>query len=1306
MIRGKSFYAIWDEEKGLWSTDEYDVQRLIDRDLLLYSEKVKKRTDAGIYIHFMSDFSSNSWVQFRKYVNHISDNSHQLDETLTFADTVIEKKDYISKRLPYSLQHGSHKAYDEIMSTLYSEEERQKLEWAIGSIIAGDSRYIQKFIVLYGEPGAGKSTFLNIVQKLFEGYYTSFDAKALVSNSNAFSTEVFKDNPLVAVQHDGDLSRIEDNTKLNSIVSHEEMTMNEKYKPSYMARVNCFLFLGSNKPVKITDAKAGIIRRLIDVSPTGNKIPIKRYNVLYNKIDFELGAIADHCLSVYRSIGKNYYNDYRPMKMIFQTDVFFNFVEANYYTFKDDNGISLTQAYDIYKQYCEDSFVEFKLPRHKFREELKNYFSNFEEVTRINGKQIRSYYTGFLKDKFTISYKSSKKEEAEHSDSLVLDQVNSILDDICKDDYAQYANDDGTPRYKWNNVKTKLSSINTRKLHYLKISNPNHIVIDFDIRDSNGNKNAELNLSAASKWPATYAEYSKGGEGVHLHYIYDGDASELARLYSKDIEIKVFTGNASLRRRLTKCNNIPIAHISSGLPKKERKKMVNYDVIENEKHLRALIFKNLNKEVHPNTTQSMHFILEILNNAYDSGIIYDVRDLRPAIFSFALQSSNQSSHCVDLISQMKFTSESSMESNVSYEDEELIFFDCEVFPNLFLVNWLPDHSTKCIRMINPKPQDIGKFFDFKLVGFNCRKYDNHILYARYLGYNNAELYDLSKRIIAKSKNAFFNEAYNLSYTDVYDFCAKKQSLKKWEIELGIKHMELGLPWDEPVPEELWSKVSEYCDNDVKATKAVFEANKPDFSARELLASISGLSVNDTTNQHTTRIIFGKEKNPQDCFNYRDLSKPVFLLDDDSLDRIRRNTILPIDGLFVPYTHADLPWNPEDGITSILPYFPGYKYEYGKSTYRGEEVGEGGYVYAEPGIHYNVKTFDVASMHPSTIELEDLFDKYTETLSMLKQIRIHIKHKEYDKVATMMDGKFAKYLGSPEDAKALSFALKIAINSVYGLTAAKFENPFKDPRNIDNIVAKRGALFMIDLKHAVQEKGYTVAHIKTDSIKIPNANKEIEDFVIEFGRRYGYVFEVESVYKKMCLVNDAVYIAQNQDGSWSATGAEFQHPVIFKRLFSKEPLVFKDLCESRNVTSALYLDMNEGLEDVSIYEKELSQREKAKKYPDKKIRFNKDLSDLTDEDLINHISKGHDYKFVGKAGLFCPIKPGKGGGILLRDFNGKYNSVSGSKGYRWLESELVEGLREDDIDMEYFDSLISDAKASIEKFGDYYEFVNS
>lgn len=237
MIRGRSFYAIWDEEKGLWSTDEYDVQRLVDAELYKYGEEVKARGNNIIHIKYMGDYSSRSWSEFRNYIQHVSDNSHQLDETVTFLNSEVKKNDYVSRRLPYNmdteLAPGSKEAYDTLIGTLYEPAERDKLEWAIGAIISGDARTIQKFIVLHGEGGTGKSTVLNIIQRLFEGYYTTFEAKALTSNSNAFATEVFKNNPLVAIQHDGDLSRIEDNTKLNSIVSHEEMTMNEKYKASY-----------------------------------------------------------------------------------------------------------------------------------------------------------------------------------------------------------------------------------------------------------------------------------------------------------------------------------------------------------------------------------------------------------------------------------------------------------------------------------------------------------------------------------------------------------------------------------------------------------------------------------------------------------------------------------------------------------------------------------------------------------------------------------------------------------------------------------------------------------------------------------------------------------------------------------------------------------------------------------------------------------------------------------------------------------------------------------------------------------------
>lgn len=1213
MVRGKSFYAIWDEEKGLWSTDEYDVQRIVDKDLKEYKEKILSNSDGAVKPRFMSDFSSNSWSDFRKYMSHISDNAHQLDENLTFQNTEVKKKDYVSKRLPYPIEEGRIDAYEELMQTLYDEEERQKLEWAIGAIISGDSKDIQKFIVLYGEAGAGKSTFLNIVQKLFEGYYTTFEAKALTSASNTFSTEVFRSNPLVAIQHDGDLSRIEDNTKLNSIVSHEEMTMNEKYKPSYTARLNCFLFIGTNKPVKITDAKSGIIRRLIDVKPSGRRLPIKRYQALVSQIDFEIGAIANHCLNVYRTMGKNYYNAYKPLDMIYQTDVFFNFVESNYYIFKDEDGITLKQAYDMYKTYCDEALVDFKLPRHKFREELKNYFKSFSELARIEGKQVRSYYSDFMTERFTNIVNA---EADDKPSSIVLDFNKSIFDETYHSCFAQYANEEGVPSKKWSYVKTRLSDLNTRELHYVKPPEK-HIVIDFDLKDNKGNKSLERNLDAAAKWPPTYSELSKSGKGLHLHYIYDGDVKLLKTEYAKDIEIKVFTGNSSLRRKLTKCNNIPIMRINTGLPLKGEK-MLNFEVVESEKKLRDMVTRNLNKEFHPDTTSSVNFIHKLLEDAYNSDLHYDLTDMRPKILAFASNSTNQSETCIKTVAKMKFRSEDISPPTTDYKSKELAFFDVEVFPNLFVLVWKFEGKKKVI-MINPKPSEIEDILKLKLVGFNCRRYDNHILYARYLGYSNEELFNLSQRIIKGSPNSMFGEAYNISYTDIYDFSSLKQSLKKFQIELGLHHQELGLPWDQPVDEELWPLVAEYCGNDVDTTEAVFHSRKQDFIARLILSDLSGLTPNDTTQMHTARIIFGNDPKPQEKFVYTDLS---------------------ID-------------------------FPGYRFERGVSSYREEDPKEGGYVYAEHGMYGNTVVLDVESMHPNSLINLNLFGPYTKNFKELVNARLAIKHKDYEIAKDMLGGTLEKYLDKPEDAKDLSYALKIVINIVYGLTSAKFDNKFRDPRNIDNIVAKRGALFMIDLKHAVQDRGYKVVHIKTDSIKIPDATPEIIQFVKDFGKDYGYSFEHETTYDKFCLVNDAVYVGkvgwspdEKEIGTWETVGAQFAHPYVYKTLFSKEPIEFKDVCETKSVTTALYLDTNENLSEGD-----------------------------------------HDYHFIGKVGLFVPVLPGKGGGLLMREKDGKYYAATGSKGYRWMEATMVKELnKEDDIDYSYFEKLVEEAKKSINFHG--------
>lgn len=858
MIRGGDFYAIWVEERGLWSTDEQDALSIIDKYLDQYAEENKGKFEGHVRIMHMWDAESGMIDTWHKYCQkQMRDSFHQLDDKLIFSNTKVSKKDYSSKRLPYPLEKGNVTAWDKLISTLYSPEERHKIEWSIGAIVTGDSKHIQKFMVFYGSAGTGKSTILNVIQKLFEGYYSVFDARALGSSSNSFALESFKTNPLVAIQHDGDLSRIEDNTRLNSLVSHELMTVNEKFKAAYSNRFNAFLYMGTNKPVKITDAKSGLIRRLIDVTPSGNKLTKREYDDVTKRIDFELGAIAKYCEDIYRK-DPGAYDDYVPVSMLGASNDFYNFVLDSYFTFKEQEDVPLKSAWELYKTYCDEANVPYPFSKRIFKEELKNYFRDYKDRYTKNDTRMRSVYIGFRADKF----EDEEKEEVQTPKIKLIEfnSTESIFDKDCGKYPAQYATSKGTPSKKWDNVTTTLDDINTKELHYVKVPE-NHIVIDFDIPDENGEKSLERNVEEASKWPPTYAEFSKSGKGVHLHYIYTGDPKKLSAIYADHIEVKVYSGKSSLRRKLTKCNNLPIATISSGLPLKGEDKVVNFEAIKTEKGIRTLIKKNLKKEIHPGTKPSIDFIYKILDDAYKSDLNYDVSDMKPAVLSFAASSTHQADYCIKLVNKMQFKSKEPSLPVGSRPEDQIVFYDIEIFPNLFLVNWKYDGEDKpVVRMINPKPAEIEELIKYKLVGFNCRRYDNHMLYARLMGYNNQQLFNLSQKIINEGKG-FFGEAYNISYTDVYDFAAKKQSLKKWEIELGIHHQELGLPWNKPVPEELWTQVAEYCDNDVIATEAVFHKLKGDFTAREILADLAGMSVNDTTNTLTTRIIFGKERHP-------------------------------------------------------------------------------------------------------------------------------------------------------------------------------------------------------------------------------------------------------------------------------------------------------------------------------------------------------------------------------------------------------------------------------------------------------------
>lgn len=902
LVKGGAFYAVYDERTGLWSQNLQVLSELIDNDIDKFMETYQAPEGVEVIPQYMQSISNGAWNRYMSSLKNLADSKQTLNQRMIFDGETPKREDYATVQLPYRIQKGPIDAYDELMSTLYAPAEREKLEWGIGALIDGkDISKIQKLFVIYGDPGTGKSTVLTIMERMFPGYIAYFSAEEL-GKGYQFATAAFKSSPLIGMQHDGDLSKLWNNTLINEIAAHEELIINEKGIRQYTIRPKTMLFLATNKPVRITDSRSGLIRRLIDIRPTGATLPSTRYFEDLEHISFELGAIADHCLHIYRKLGRNKYDGYIPTDMIAKTNDVYNFIADHLDLFDDET--KLNDIWKAYKAWADDSNLDRPMKKMDFMYEISSYF---ETMHRPDPSNVRStsgvWYEGFRRDKFV------SKEVAPTPDTmpswLELNGTTSAFDILAADYPAQYATktEAGNPRYKWSNVTTTLKDLDTHELHWVRVPE-NHIVIDFDLRGDDGEKSLEKNLEAARAFPETYAETSKSGNGLHLHYIYDGDPSKLKNLYDVNIEVKVYKGNASLRRKLSRCNTLEVAHISSGLPTKGEKTVINNRELKDELHIRNLIKHAVRKEYCPGTKPSIDFICKILDEAYESGITYDVSDLKPALITFAMGSTHWADYCLQVVGNMKFQSEKLPAGEKPQNDDILTFYDVEVFPNLFLISFMDSNEKEPHSWINPPRKSVLELMNRNLVGFNNRKYDNHILYAwAVLGYNNQQLYQLSQKIVSNDRNALFSQAYNLSYTDIYDFSAKKQSLKKWEIELGIDHHELGMPWDKPVPEDKWPLVQSYCEDDVRATKAVFDHLKEDFTARKTLAALSGLTVNDTTNTHTAKIIFGDEKNPQLQFNYPELDK-----------------------LFPGY------------------YFDQYAPKDKKSIYMGEYPGEGGYVW--------------------------------------------------------------------------------------------------------------------------------------------------------------------------------------------------------------------------------------------------------------------------------------------------------------------------------------------------------------------------
>ena len=1325
---GCKFRALCKREPDINRWVEFG-QREIFSELKLFAKALKKATDIDGVISspFITGTPSyKAWQSFIK--DKRSSSSATWNNRILFQNDEYLPEYYATSKLEYvPTEGGEASAYNMFIENQLEFDSIPKFEWIMGSLFSNCIKDNEFMVVAKGEKKTGKTTLLNFVkeclgdlkEKSESTYSMPVDLKEITSGGSSHATEVFLKHKLFMYTDDIDLRRMKNIDQLNMLCTKSTMSVNPKGRPHTEIQFDGLLWVNTNYETGF-DPSDGIGRRILEIKFKANRLEPQLFKKVRSDMSKEIPIVVNKWIKTYKEMGVDAFSNMKVSEETmrygspiyrYMTDCsrIERYSKINDYTpDQQDNWINGTTAYTDYKQWCEDE-GSTPVPGLFFYEEMKSYFSEYHGrgIRMPSGQQWNHAYGGTFNPDINFNSRvtvldMTLEDYNEYRmnnlpDWLKLNHFGySPLEKMWADCPAQYGTADH-PTIPWcceDKLRT-LSDLDTSRVHWVNPTDgywEHHIIIDLDIK-KDGNKCRELNLKRAATFPPTYAEFSKSGAGVHLHYLYDGDVLELAPIIEEDVEIKVYSGKQSLRRKNAGHNAHEIATIPVGyLPKKSaeeiaRAKARQADLdIKDEGHLRNLIKKAISGDTNMvSHNQNTRWICTLLETAWNTpDLEFNMEPYKDDIYAYAAESSHHAGQLKILLDGCHFMSQNyktlslatvphpvmdinddtapiEMVKNDSSVDvgnkapskkKPPIFFDLEVYRNTNLLVYCvmlpendPEEYMRNMQVVwDPDPDLCRKLLRSKrLIGYNNRAYDNHIMYAKSIGMSPEEVYDVSQGIITNQPKAQWPHAWNSCDLDLYNLskkAGKAQSLKKWELELDIPHEEMEWDWNEPLPDELREIVEHYCINDVFATTQVYYALTDYVNTQYILADITGLDSARATNKMTEALIFGNDPNPQ--LVYTDLSEefPGYHFEVCKSKEEHKAYLAKLSDEGVDMSQLTT-WDKDDDET-------GYKIV---STYMGVGVGEGGYVWSNPGYYENVVTFDVASMHPHSILALNMFGDYTKNFKDLLDARLDIKHKDFESAKKRFGGALAPYLEN-SDPDILAKALKVVINSVYGLTSArKQKTRFLDERNIDNICAKRGSLFMVGLLKECQARGIEVAHVKTDSIKLVNPSEEAKEFVLNYGKQYGYTFEVEDVFDRICLIDRAQYIAFGE-GHWHAKGAQFLNPVVFKGLFTGEELT---------------------LDDRAIIKE-------SKKGP------------------IYMVDSSGNAKFVGKCIKVVCVTNGYDC-MKMQEGEDKLSYVTGCKDHKWIEYSAIKELPWEEwyIDESYYEDILKETINIIEQF---------
>ena len=143
-----------------------------------------------------------------------------------------------------------------------------------------------------------------------------------------------------------------------------------------------------------------------------------------------------------------------------------------------------------------------------------------------------------------------------------------------------------------------------------------------------------------------YNEFKKHGADQRIFSISIDLAHPTKTVGCYDVEFPDYGWTSSKEEIETE---LGITHKDEGLPKEG-------STISDWRTVVKLVDKNLNKEIYPSTKPSIDFIYKILEEAYNSGIQYDIRCMTNRIVAFAANSTNHAEYCLGVVDKMKFKS--------------------------------------------------------------------------------------------------------------------------------------------------------------------------------------------------------------------------------------------------------------------------------------------------------------------------------------------------------------------------------------------------------------------------------------------------------------------------------------------------------------------------------------------------------------------------------------------------------------------------------------------------------------------------